>query len=481
MFNMISDFEESMEIKPMINIGCLFDIPTGTYIKGKHGENILNGGMSYITGMAGRGNTYKSTIAHYMVLAALNRLKSSGGMIYDTENSLSKQRIEHLSSGLEYLQEKNVFEERRLVLTDKDTISGSKWFDQWKMNIKKRKDPKTPEDKKNAKKLSTPFIDSAGKPIQIMAPFITELDSLSAMNIDVVEDVYDKSSIGDSKLNTEALKTASAKSQMMVQLPDVAGARSSAFLIMTAHVGDQHQLDPYAPPAKKLSFLKGKVSLKRVPENFTFYTNNLWYSASSTVLVNQGTKAPEFPRNKEDDLKGDTDLMMIGLVNLRAKSGPTGLPIDIVVSQRDGVHVGLSQFAYLKQYGRYGLGGHDRSYYLELVPDINMQRTTVRNVIDTNEKIRRALEITSEMAQMLNMWHHLESGYIPTPDKLFTGLLDKGYDWDVILTQTRGYWVFKEEEALNPKHFLSTMDLIEMYHGTYHPYWWDKVVGKLKK
>ena len=41
----------SMELKPAplvkatINVGCGLDIPTGTWHKGKFGENILNGGL----------------------------------------------------------------------------------------------------------------------------------------------------------------------------------------------------------------------------------------------------------------------------------------------------------------------------------------------------------------------------------------------------------------------------------------------------
>lgn len=464
--DILSNFKKAPEVRPMLNIGCLLDIPTGSYLKGKHGESILNGGLSYLTGIGGRGNTYKSTIGHFMVLRILDRYSKTQGLIYDTENSLTYQRIDHLASSYPTFKETNVTDSGRMGILDKDTIVGDQWFADWKDVISKRK-----KEKDDA---TTPFISRDGVNIKTKKPFICELDSFSQMDIQVVDEMLDRGNIGSSKLNTEALKTASAKSQMLVQLPGLTGITSGSYLIMTAHVGDEHQLDPYAPPAKKLAFLKGKVKFKRVPENFTFLTNNLWYSTQSNVMINQSTKAPEFPRNKKDDLKGDTDLMLVSLINVRAKSGPTGLPVEIIVSQSDGVHVGLTEFYYIKTHNRYGLGGNDRSYYLELVPDVNLQRTTIRGTIDNDIKIQRALEITSEMAQMQNMWHHLPEDFIVDPATLYEGLKSKGYDWDILLSQTRGYWVFEEEEKKNTKYFLSTMDLLNMYHGTYVPYWYKK-------
>jgi len=478
--SMLSKFKKAPAIRPFLNLGCLFDIPTGTYMKGKHGESILNGGLSYITGIGGRGNTYKSTLAHFMVLRALDRYHQSQAMVYDTEISLTMQRLNHLARWMPTIGSEDkeslpdLEETERVVLTDKTVMMGNKWFDEYRTGLKERHKAKDKE------LLTTPFLDKNGELIKAFNPFIAEIDSLSQMDIEAVEDMYDKAEVGDSKLNTEALKGAAAKSQMLMQLPGLTGGGGS-YLLMTAHMGDEHQLDPYAPPAKKLTFLKGKVKFKRVPENFTFLTNNCWFCNSATVLLNQANKTPEFPRDKDDDLKGDTDLMVVSLQNLRAKSGPTGLPMDIVVSQRDGVHVGLTEFYYIKKHGKYGLGGHDRAYYLELVPDVSLQRTTVRGKIDETPTLQRALEITSEMCQMRNLWHDLPAGLLISPKELYEKLKEKKYDIDVLLTHTRGYWMFEEDAAKEPKKFLSTMDLLKMAAGEYHPWWYDELMKSLKK
>ena len=254
---------------------------------------------------------------------------------------------------------------------------------------------------------------------------------------------------------------------MLMQIPTLTGA-SNSYVIATAHVGDKHQLDPYAPIVKKLSFLKGNSVFKNVPEKFSFLTNNLWYVLSVQILQNKGTKAPEFPRSPNDNLVGDTDLQMITVQNLRAKAGPTGMPFDIIVSQSEGVLVGLTEFNYIKSFNRYGLGGHDRSYYLELVPDITMQRTTVRGKINESAKLKRALEITSEMCQMVNLNFPQSAEVMCTPKELYEGLKEKGYDWDVLLN-TRGYWIFNGHKDALP--FLSTLDLLRMNKGLYKPYW----------
>lgn len=468
---MFDNFKRSPSIRPHLNMGCLFDIPTGTYHKGPDGENILNGGLSPLTAVTGRGNTYKSTLMHYLLLTTMERYPSSNGMVYDTEISLTIHRLNHLSKTMNNLGDLETEEANRFLLTDKTMMTGSEWFDEYKKVLKERiKHP-------SSHMATTPFINHEGVKLKAYKPFVAEIDSLSQLDFEVVQNMYDKNGVGDSSLNMEAMKSAGAKSQMLIQLPGLTGA-SGAYLMMSAHVGDEHQLDPYSPPAKKLSFLKGKSKFKRVPENFTFLMNNCYYCFSSKVLMNQSNKTPEYPRNSEDDLKGDTDLMIVTMQNLRGKTGPTGLPSDFIASQRDGLHVGLTEFHYIKTNGRFGLGGNDRNYYLELVPDIALQRTTVRGKIDSEPKIRRALEITSEICQMKDLWHHYPASKFPEPKDLYQCLIDKGYDWDVLL-DTRGYWMF-EEDSKNAKPGLSTMDLLNMYDDTWSPKWYESYAKKCK-
>ena len=469
-------FKKAPYIRPALNVGCLMDIPTGFYRIGKHGESILNGGLHRMTGIVGRGNMYKSTLAHFMNLRCFDRYPSAYSLVYDTELTLSMDRLQHLSDQISVNAVQLLEEDPKFLFTDKSRAIGNVWFDQLKNLVGDRlKGAKGPV-------VTTPFIDDTGEPITVYPPILVEADSVSQMNFDVTQKMFDKHQVGESGLNAEALKEQGAKSQMISQMPQL-GARSNMFFILTAHVGDEHTIDAYSPPSRKLSFLKGKNKIKRAPENFTMLPNNLWYTCKDAVLLNDTTKGPEYPLSKDDNIKGDTDLMAITIQNLRAKSGPTGTPFKVVVSQRDGVLVGLTEFLYIKENGRYGLGGHDKSYYLELVPDINLQRTTVRSKINQYPQIRRALEITSELCQIKNFWRHLDSDFVKDPKQLYELLKSKGYDWDILLNHTRGYWVCEEDITPKTPYFLSTMDLLNMCkkEDPYIPWWYDEAVKKLKK
>lgn len=466
-----SFFKQAPSLRPMLNLGCLFDIPTGRYRKGEHGESILNGGLSYVTGIGGMGNSFKSTIGHFMVLRPLSRLVHTHANINDTEISLTMDRLTMLAWYMDNIGAGELEDSGRMILTDKTIMPANEWFEGFRNFLKEKK-----KDAKN-QMAKTPFLDRNGNHIEAWIPSLFEIDSLSQMDFDVVLTMQEKNEVGSSGMNMEAMKAASAKSQMLNQLPGITGG-SGGYVIMTAHIGEEHQLDPYAPPKKKLAHLKGKLKFKNVPEKFTFLTNNCWFVTTTKPLQNQGTKGVEYPKHKDDVMVGDTDLNVVQLMNLRAKSGPTGMPFELIVSQSEGVLAGLSEFNYIKTYGRYGLGGHDRSYYLELCPDIALQRTTVRGKIDSEPRLRRALEITSEMCQMKNLWHDLEPGLLVEPKELYENLKAKGYDWDILL-DTRGWWTFKGWEPETP--FLSTMDLLNMNAGKYDPWWYKDAVKAKEK
>lgn len=465
-------FTAAPKIRPFLNVGCLFDIPTGKYKLGAHGESILAGGLAYVTGVGGRGNSFKSVLSQFFILVCLARHIQSKAQAHDTETSLTLARLYQLAMRHEAIAGIDLEEEGRLFLSDNTVMSGNVWWDKMRAFAEAKQ-----KDAKHFIK-DTPFIDAEGKYIPAYYPTLSMLDSLSMLTTDSVERIYEKNQIGEGGANTDSMRAAAAKSQMLMQLPTVTGM-AGIFMILTAHVGDEIPMDQYAPSTKKLAFFKGNMKFKHVPEKFTFLTNNLWLVNKTEVLANKATKAPEFPLTQDDNMEGDTDLQIITVQNMRCKSGPTGMPFQVIVSQSEGVLVGLTEFWYLRSFDGYGIGGHDRSYFLELLPDVSLSRTTIRGKINENAKLRRALEITSEMCQIKNLWDDPE-GLNCTPKELYEDLKAKGYDWDTLLN-TRGYWVFNEDEKSNLLPFLSTMDLLRMRKGLYHPYWLDNKVEAKKK
>jgi len=456
-------FTKVAKLRPTMNVGCLFDIPTGTYYTGEHGESILSAGYSHIIGVCGRGNTYKSTVSHFFTLSIINRYFVELGLIYDTENSLTPARMEQISKSFLYLTDRDLDEEGVVHITD-TVMSGNKWFEALKSFLK------TKMANKKDLQVTTPFINTKGEVIKMPKPTLAEIDSMSQMPIDAVDGMIEKNEIGESGRNMEAMKASAAKSQMIAELPGIT-SRNSLFMIMTAHLDDEIQLDPYAPPQKRLGFMKQKTIFKRVPKNFSFLTNVLYQCSGATVKQNKTDKTPLWPRGKNDRQVGDTDLQQVTVQALRSKSGVSGLPFNIIVSQSEGMLVGLTEYNYCKE-RKFGLGGNDQNFCMELRPDVVLNRTTIRNKIANDQLLQRAIEITSELCQITTLWKNLPEGLLCTPKELFEDLKAKGYDWDVLLN-TRGYWTFKEQQ--HPLNFLSTMDLLNMRAGTYHPYWMKKL------
>jgi hypothetical protein len=128
--DLLGGINASPAVRPMFNVGCLMDIPTGRFLLGKHGESLLNGGIANVNAICGRGNSFKTAILLYLLLQTMDRYAPSVGNVYDTELTLSYQRFADLSRRmLIRLAEFNFELSNEFKMTDKNEINGSQWFD----------------------------------------------------------------------------------------------------------------------------------------------------------------------------------------------------------------------------------------------------------------------------------------------------------------------------------------------------------------
>lgn len=462
-------------IKILINVGCCMDIPTGNFIKGKHGEHILNGGLCNVWGVTGLGNSFKSTFMHYMLMTAQARMGGSYSMIYDTEMNVHLWRLRDLYTNayrysdipLEY----DLLDEGSMIVTDKSVYSGNKWYDATREHLKTRWNGKY--------NVTTPFIDRQGNYIKMNEPAFSEVDSFTEFTTDALEKMQDDAEIGESGQNAVSLKSGQHKNQLLMELPALA-LKSDAYFLMTAHLGDEFNLDPKKIATKKLADLPSGKKLKGVPEKFTFVTQNCWLSSSAVNLLNDGTKQPEFPRNEEDDRKGETDVKRVTIRGLRGKSGLTGESVTLVVSQTLGIMPSLTEFYNIKENGRFGISGTNKAVYpLDLYPEVTLSRKTVRGLIESDRRLRRALNLTSEMQQMQEYWYHKPEVMV-APADVYKAVKEAGYDWNMILDITRGWWML-EEDHRPLGLFLSSYDVLMMAQGLYHPYWLESDKKTIKK
>lgn len=463
--------------KILINIGAGLDIPTGAIITGRKGEAIVNGGLGQVTGIVGAGNNYKSTIAHYQMLCAADRIQEATRTMmttYDTEVNISIDRLTSMAKDFKSLPDELIVgEDANWVLTDKTQLDASAWVQQInKYSTEKGKD-------KGSMITYEAFTDPyTKKNLTGIVPTFAEIDSLTEFEANSTIEMLSKD-LDSSDTNTYAMKQGNFKTKFLSQLPRISNT-GNLFFVMTAHIGEKIDMASgpakYNQPTKKLQYMKTADNIKGVSPKFTFLLNNAWFAHTASLLKNQTTKLPEYPKTKDSTM--ETELNTVKLTQLRGKTGPSGFTLELVVSQNDGVLPTLTEFHYIKKNNRFGIVGSMTHYQLALRPDVNLSRGTVRTKIDADQRLRRAINITSEILQLKTFQTRLESEDIfCEPEELYADLKKAGYDWEMLL-MTREYWTINQ--YTNKRPYLSSIDLLRMRKGTYFPYFLneDKTIKK---
>jgi hypothetical protein len=460
------NFQAGMAVKPLINIGALLDIPTGTYVTGKYGESILNGGLGILTGIVGIGNNFKSTLAHYHVLSALSKIMDMSPSFistYDTEMNIHESRLRSLAH--QFFPDTDILTDGTWVVTDSSVYAGNKWYEEFKTYLTN----KTTNKKELTVEL--PFLERDGKTlITSVVPTFGEIDSLTEFSTEDVGKMQNENEIGDSGANTMHMRLGAAKARMLMEIPTRIN-QSMHYLVVTAQLGKEVSISqgPFAPPPnKRLTYLQNNDSIKGVGNKFFFALSNLWHAKNASPLINQSTKGEEYPLNRDDPRVDSTDLNKVTLRQLRSKSGRTGVVLDLIVSQSEGVLPTLTEFNYIKNMDRFGINGNNITYKLDLYPDLTLSRPTIREKINSDPLLRRAINITSELCQIMQFMTDVDKSLLCTPKELYDDIKGLGYDWNVLL-QTRGWWTINNDK--HPIPFLSTMDLLRMRKGLYKPYW----------
>lgn len=448
--------------RPAINLGALLDIPTGKYEQGKHGEMIMNGGLSSLTGIASRPNNFKTALAIYMLAAARRAMPGCSAIAYDTEGTLNgTTRLDALSKAMPEISHIDWENDEQYMFTDLSRYSGDEFFTLFRTVVGE----KTKNEKLYMR--TSPFIGIDGENKKMLYPSIGLIDSFSKFIISEIQETYEKHAIGSAKLNTTDMSNGKAKKQLFNQLPQIC-AKTGTYAILTAHVGDVINMEMFPTDKRNLTGMKRDTVILGVSGGFYSLPNNVWDIIGNKPLLNKD-KMPVYPLDNATAMAGDSDLRQIELKNLRGKSGISDIPFIILFSQTEGMLPALSEFHYCKDRD-YGFNGNQQNYQLALVPDINLSRTTIRAKLDATPALRRATEIQSEMLQLIEFqrWSLEDVG---EPKGLYSDLKAMGYDWDYLLNHTRGYWICEEDEPLVEKKFLSTYDLIRMRKGLYKPYW----------
>lgn len=450
----------------LINVGCLFDIITGTFIIGKKGEVIINGGLDSSVGIVGPGNAFKSTILHYLTLSAFDTINMSKVESFintqDTEINMKYERLNSLGRRFKYLKQYDPLingDEGKWAISDKSTMFGDEWVSATKSWA---------DDLAKEKKVTWTSLG-----VDTLVPVISQVDSITELTPKVTDDLLNKSTQEDSTTNMVFMKQGLFKTKFISEMPLIASKANMRFL-MTAHLGKAVDMasSKYVVPTKDLQYLKEGEIIKGVSKKFLFLVSNVWTSERTSILKNQSTKLPEYPRKDEEQ---ETDLNIVFLKAYRNKSGPSGIVLPIVVSQTEGVKPQITEYHYCKLNGRYGIAGSNTRPHMALLPNVSFTRPSLRMTLEDESDMRlnNAITYTSQLLQTsIHKPEVMDSGLYMEPEELYNKLTELGYDMNILLQGRIKATMDNYSKDLPP--YLSFMCLLRMANEQYHPFWLEK-------
>jgi len=457
-----------------INVGAGFDMPAGEWVKGPKGDMILNGGIANFSVCTGPGNVGKSLVVYYWQAKMMSRIFAHEplGYIYDSESNLNPARLNHVMGNVSDSDLKTFIDvmdptNSAIIYTDRSKIYPDFWWSDFKKYLK------TLQKEKDI--ICTPF-SLKDKKVAFKPPLPCIIDSWSKFDPKAVDDMMDKAKSEDGSTNTVFMKAGSFKTKVLGQIPTVA-TKPNVYFLTTAHVGNANDMNEnkYSKPMKKLHDLKDGEVLKKVTEEFYYLTKLMWKVVGKRILKDD-EKQPYYRIDKNIQ-QSEKDLYVLKLETLRNKHGGTGNVIEVVISQEDGVMEDLTYLYNLKT-NNFGLSG-TANFSCVFAPDIKVTRHTARKTLKGNKKFFRACQVAFDLYQLRKFFPVYERmGLYVSPEELYQGIKEKGYDWDELLSSTRNWWDMDNYNELpenkNREKCLTILDLINMYHGRYHPWWMNK-------
>lgn len=453
-------------------ISPLLDMFNGPYVKSQDGSYTCMGGLGGFTLIGGPGNSNKTGFALSLISRVLRLIPTSSTHAHDTELTLEWLRLMQSLFPDQNLDDEDLFTHPdiisgRIMLTDRNTMNAIEWDDYITALAEHRKTKSTKDDY-----LETTIV-SFGAPIKTIAPHISFLDSLSDLEFDTLIDMMAKNDIDSSSNQTMDMRANGIKTRLVKKFQTIAN-RGTMPIITTGHMDTEIKMGQYDPSSKTLRDL-GRLIFKNCPRKTAFNSSGT-YVIDKVMDAEKADKKPLFPTNPKQTQVNDKSYLICNVLMARNKSGKTGYTLPAVLKQGVGVNWGLSMYHYLHKYNAaWGLSapeGVGKDVRVELYPDVLLERANIRTLVD-DPRVYRALEMTVELYIMKLTGAADVFGHM-TAKKLRAGLIEKGYEIDVLLDNTQYQWGFKD----GSKHTLSVPDMINMVKGTYRPVWYDALVKK---
>ena len=388
---LIDSLRKDIPFLPYVNTGTLFDLYTGKFQQAVNGLWVLNGGLSQCFGVMGRGQTYKSGLAGSFFSRALAIHPQSVGYVYESEGTISgAERYD------DFVPESSAVSDR--ILFKNSTICNlTDFYEDFNKLVE--------EKEKNKKDMivESPFLNPrTGKPHKIWIPTFVMVDSFSRARSNRGDTQFENNSIDDSAMNTFWLQEGNVKTRIMNDLPSRA-SKVGIYVIMTAHVGDKQDLDPYNKSPKQLQYMKNADKMKNVGSNFEFLTTTLLQTLKASVMQNKD-KTCLYPHKFSTDVEvNQVDTMMV-----RCKNNASGITLPFIVSQYQGILDTVTNFQFLRDNNDFGMTvkGNKQGFTPVLLGEDGkvLSKSNIRAATESDYKLTRALELIAELCFIQNLW-----------------------------------------------------------------------------
>lgn len=444
------------------NTGTLFDLGVGKFVKSFDKKHwLLDGGLTFTNGWAGRYQRYKSTMAVSMIIKSMEKYPGSSFIIYDTELSIrDKRRLAEMSDLYRNDPEKRESHIQdlmsRIVIYN---ISDYPTLDSFLEMIKEKYYTSIMVYKKDLT-VETPFPDPTDpkKPRKIFIPTFILVDSFSQAITQAAHIASMENELSSSKQNMTAAADGKAKNTLLSRMV-YDSSKYGIVWVTTAQIGNAYDFSGRGlPRAKDIQFMKQDDQIKSCGGKYLFLMSALYVNEKSTTLYSSSKTESLYPlvRNKT---KID-DLSELKMKIVRDKTKGAGDDVYPIMSQSRGYDTGLTYYHLIKQCGLAGITDKTSTHWGTVFnPEDKAQRTTLAAKVSEDQKFARSLEIIAQLLYFQKNWNTSQF-QLPTditPETLAEKLAKSTYAMDDILN-TRSWWSYGFEDI----PFMSILDMLSI-------------------